>query len=80
MSIFFFLLFFPLSSIQAGGLVSGSIVATGDFDDREIGDGDFVDRIGDGDFDDRCGEFVGVVTMGTGATIGVVGNSTGTGT
>ena len=58
-------------SIQTGGSVSGASVATGDFVDREIGDGDLVDRIGAGDFDDRCGEFVGTITAGTGGTMGV---------
>jgi hypothetical protein len=48
-------------------------VATGDFVDRVTGDGDLVDRIGEGDFDDRCGVFVGIVTTGTGGTMGADG-------
>lgn len=70
MLFFIFLLFSSLPSKQYGGFVSGGSVFTGDFVDREIGEGDFVDRIGAGDFDDRCGKFVGIAAMGTGGTIG----------
>jgi hypothetical protein len=70
---FFFIFLLFLSSRQIGGSVSGASVATGDFVDREIGEGDFVDRIGAGDFVDRCGELVGTVATGTGGTTGVDG-------
>ncbi len=63
--------------MQNGGTVSGGSVLTGIFVDREIGDGDFVDRIGAGDFDDRCGESVGILMVGASGAIGE-GGVTGT--